>query len=291
MRITNQCWRGIVFIALLLVSISLHAQVEVLSFNKRYVECEDKWVAFKMNEDSTHTYGFIYIDEAAGLTFNYEGKFKLMPNNTLQVQKIEETNMKFRLEPNNVKVAILPETMYQDLQIDSIPEWLTYYKTNVNSIERLYKWGYLYNGWNECHKALEFLLKAKSINANYEGLAVELAYSYNCLGDFNKALEILEEAIKNNPTDSYINKEYIYTLVHNNDIDKAIEQYEKSLKSKIKNTYHAENCFNILGYYYKKKDVKNFDIWVKKIKKLPNDNELITKYIKGMEEEMKKNKK
>ncbi|MGB8194573.1 MAG: hypothetical protein WCF67_21760, partial [Chitinophagaceae bacterium] len=42
-----------------------------LEFNKRFVECEDKWVAFQAEEDGTHAFGFIYIDEHAGLTLNH----------------------------------------------------------------------------------------------------------------------------------------------------------------------------------------------------------------------------
>lgn len=244
----------------LLTAFNLQAQTN-LTFNKRFVECEDKWVAFKIDKDSTNSYGFIYIDEEAGLTFNYEGKFKLKPDNTYLIEKNKEANIKVRLEPNNVTVAIIPESMYKDLQIDSIPEWLKYYKTNLNSVSRLYKWGFMYNGWNECNKALEFLLKVKSIDANYKGLAVELAYSYNCLNDYNKASEVLEGAIKDDPTNAYINKEYIYTLINKKEIDKSIEQYNKSIKLNVENTYNAENCFNILGYYYKQKDNKNFNIW------------------------------
>lgn len=267
---------------LLLVAVQLQAQSN-LTFNKYYVECEDKWIAFQMNKDSSYTYGFIYIDEQAGLTFNLEGTFKIGSNKLYQIEKSKETNIKARLQPNNVKVAIIPTSMYQDLQIDSIPEWLKYYKENINSIERLYKWGYMYNGWNQCEKALAYLLKANEINPSYKGLAVEIAYSYNCLKDYNNALLILENAIIKEPQDSYINKEFIYTLIRLNRIDKAIEQYQKSLVLKINDEYNAENCFNILVYYYNQNDKENFDIWKQEIKKWRNENEQIKNYIKQME--------
>jgi tetratricopeptide (TPR) repeat protein len=276
----------ILILVFLLTAFNLQAQIN-LSFNKRFVECEDKWVAFKMDKDSTNSYGFIYIDEEAGLTFNLEGDFKLKSDNTYQIVKNKETNIKVRLEPNNVKVAIIPSSMYQDLQIDSIPEWLKFYKTDTNSITRLYKWGFMYNGWNECKKALEFLLKAKSIDANYKGLAVELAYSYNCLNDYDKALEALKDALKSDSTNAYINKEYIYTLIKKGDIDKATEHFIKSIKLNNENTFNAENCFNILSYYYEKKDIKNFNIWLKEFKKWPNSNEQITQYVNLMKKELK----
>ena len=58
-----------------LLSFEIGAQTN-LNFDKRFVECEDHWVTFNMNKDSSYTYGFIYIDEEAGLTFNREGNFK-----------------------------------------------------------------------------------------------------------------------------------------------------------------------------------------------------------------------
>lgn len=275
-----------IFFILLLAGGCLQAQV-ALNYNKRFVECEDKWVAFQLHEDSTSAYGFIYIDEDAGLTFNLEGKYKLTPEGKLQAEKTSGSNIKMRLEPNNVKVAVIPESMYTVFQVDTVPEWLQYYQTNLNSVARLYKWGFMYNGWDMCDKALEYLLKAQAIDPNYPDLAVEIAYSYNCLNQYEEALSVLETAIKNNPTDAYINKEYIYSLVNSKKIDKAIEQYLHSVDIDIAKTFNAENCFNILGYYYKQNDAANFKIWKKELKKWPINNPQIKDYLKRMEEDMK----
>jgi tetratricopeptide (TPR) repeat protein len=269
-----------------LIAFNFIAQTN-LTFDKRFVECEDNWVTFNEDKDSTYSYGFIYIDEEAGLTFNLEGKFKVKPSYVYEVEKNKEASVKFRLEPNNVKVAVIPASMYKDLQIDSIPDWLKFYKNNLNSAKRLYTWGYMYNGWNECEKGLEFLLKAKSVDPNFDGLAVELAFSYNCLNEFDKALNVLGFAINEEPSNEYINKEYIYTLIKTMEIDRAIVQYNKSIELNIKNTHNAENCFNILGYYYKKRDQKNFKFWEKELKKWPNDNEQITEYVGLMKKDMK----
>jgi hypothetical protein len=60
----------------LLITLSTAGQ-NPLGFNKRFVESEDKWVAFEMDKDSAYSYGFIYIDPQAGLTFNSEGSFTI----------------------------------------------------------------------------------------------------------------------------------------------------------------------------------------------------------------------
>lgn len=277
------------FLVLLLVCITIKVNAQnSLSFNKRFIECEDKWITFQMDEDSSYTFGFIYIDAEAGLTLNLEGNFKVQSDDSLIVEKNKESNIKIRLENNGVRVAIIPEAMYNDLQIDSIPDWLRFYKTDVDSISRLYKWGFMYNGWGLCDKALNYLLKAKSINPEYIGLSVELAYSYNCLKQYDLSENVLIEALQANPTDAYTNKEYIYTLIQQQRTQEAIDQYEKSIQLKIDNTHNAENCFNILAQFYSKKDEKNFKIWVKELKKWPNNNKQIEAYVKTMKKEIKK---
>jgi tetratricopeptide (TPR) repeat protein len=275
------------FILFILLTFKLNAQID-LKFDKRFVECEDKWVTFRMSEDSTYTFGFIYIDEQAGLTLNREGKFKINKDNTLSVEKLKETNIKARLQANNVKVALLPESTFKELQIVPQPEWLEFYKTDTTSVKRLYKWGYMYNGWNECKKALSFLIKAKEIDPKYEGLNVELAFSYNCLKEYDKAEQILKEEIKIKPTDAYVNKEYIYTISKTENIEKATKQYLKSLEIIKDKTYNAENCFNIMQYFYNKKDKVEFNIWYKELNKCSNDNKMITEYADKMKAEMNK---
>ena len=275
------------FLLIILISTKLNAQTN-LNFDKRFVESEDKWVAFQRSEDNSYPFGFIYIDSDAGLTLNYEGTFIISPTGEFIPTKLDSTNMKVRLEPNNVLVAFIPENKFTELKINSTPDWLKHYKTDENSIERLYKWGFMYNGWNECAKALTFLEKAESINPKHKGLAVELAFSYNCLNQYDKAEKILEENIKINSTDAYVNKEYIYTLAKNNKIDKAIQQYN-SAKNTIKDTqYNAENCYNILQYFYFQKDKENFNKWHKELSKLDIKNKMIKDYADKMKEDINK---
>ena len=91
-----------------LIFINLNAQ-NILKFDKRNVQCEDKWVSYQMNKDSIYSFGFIYIDSQAGLTLNYEGDFKI--NKTGNFVRIEPKEkraigfMKVRLQPNRVAIA------------------------------------------------------------------------------------------------------------------------------------------------------------------------------------------
>ncbi|HMC84918.1 MAG TPA: hypothetical protein VKI61_05305 [Chitinophagaceae bacterium] len=167
--------------------------------------------------------------------------------------------MKIRLEPNKVLVAFIPENRFAELQIPITPEWLKYYKTDTASVERLYKWGYMYNGWDECAKALTYLEKAKKINPNFKGLEVELAFSYNCLLQFDKAILVLRNALVSNPTDAYINKELIYAQIKSGQLDIASESCKNAISVCKDKTYNAENCYNLLHELYIKKDKENFN--------------------------------
>jgi len=57
-------------ILLILISFKINAQTELL-FNKKFIDSEDKWVAFQKDSDNKYGFGFIYIDEEAGLTLNH----------------------------------------------------------------------------------------------------------------------------------------------------------------------------------------------------------------------------
>ncbi|MBX7153382.1 MAG: hypothetical protein K1X91_00375 [Bacteriodetes bacterium] len=297
-----------IFILLVICSLQLYAQVDIqfdtqivecqkdfsvdLKFDKRAFESEDKWVIIDINEDTSYVFGFIYIDEYAGLSFNQEGTFKVKKDGSLHVVKLKELNASLivRLQPKRVgmAVSIIPECLYSYLKIDATPSWLKIYKGDTNSVERLYKWGYMYNGWNLCERALGYLTKAKSIKPNFKGLNVELAYSYNCLHEYAKAEQILEEEIKSNPTDAYVNKEYIYTISKSDVVDKAVTQYYKSIDTIEDKSYNAENCYNILQFYYLHKDKENFQKWFAEFNKYETTDKNMKIFVKRMSDAMSK---
>lgn len=249
-------------IAFLLITISNYGQTELI-FDKKFVQSEDKWIAFQADSTGYHNFGFIYIDSEAGLTLDYQGSFTIGKNGKFNFKKKKiEGSMKYRLEPNNVLVAFIPEDKFSELGIEKIPDWLKFYKEDVNTIERQYKWGYMYNGWGECEKALEFLNKAYNLDPKYEGLKVELAYSYNCLKNYNKAIEYLMESIKNEPVTAYTIKELIFSQAKNGDLKDAENTYNLFDSKIADKAYRSENAYNILQGYYLKKDRENFNRWL-----------------------------
>jgi len=274
-----------IFLIIFFLTTSFCFSQDKLIFNTKFTQSEDKWVAFEADSIGSHNFGFIYIDSQAGLTFDYAGSFKIDNNGKFILKKKElEGSMKIRLEPNNRLVAIIPESHFVELEISKFPEWLKYYKEGENSIERLYKWGYMYNSWEECAKALEFLEKAKKINPNYKGLRVELGFSYNCLGQYQNAINILKEALKLEPNDAYIYKELLYSQIHNNQLDDAISTYDMIINDVVDKTYNAENAFNILGEYFRQKNLEKFNAWIKKTQ-IDNDKQFGS-YVEKLKKEL-----
>ena len=258
-----------------------------LVFDKKNVQCEDKWIAFPMAKDSTYTYGFIYIDSKAGMTFNYEGKFKI---NTVgqfikEGNESESSSIKVRLEPNKVLLAEIPDSKFAELKIEAKPKWLEEYKKDENSIERLYKWGHMYNGWNECKIALTFLEKAEKIDPNYEGLQTELAYSYNALEEYQKAETALLKTLAKSPSDCYALKELAYAYRHMKVLDKSEEVYNRMISACDTKFYVQETAYNMAFYYYQIKDKKNFKKWSKEVRKWSNENKF-TLSLDQMEKEL-----
>ncbi len=270
-----------------LLAIKLHAQTS-LDFDKRFVQSEDKWVAFRPDKDGTYTYGFIYIDAYAGLTFNYEGTFRVLEDGKFVPAKLDTAGIKVRLTPNNVLVAFIPENKFKELKISDPPEWLKHYRTDTGSVERLYRWGYMYNGWGECAKALTYLQRAQKANPKYKGLRVELAYSYNCLGRYDDAISVLKDALNDDPADAYTNKELVFAQIKSGRLDEAAKSCKNAIAVCTDQKYNGENCYNLLHTYFEKRDKKNFDLWLEEGRKWNVKSVPITNSIDQMEKEINK---
>ena len=247
---------------LALVTFAARAQND-LAFTKRFVESEDKWVAYPMDKDSSYTYGFIYIDEQAGLTFNYEGHFKINAHGTYVPRRIIAANMKVRLVPNQTKVAFIPAARFAELNIPPVPDWLRFYKTDTTSVEHLYRWGFLYNAWDQSARALTYLESAQKINPAFKGLRFELAYAYNALGQYAKAIAALAPEVAAGAQDCYLYKELSYAQMQLGQLDEAALTCQKGIAHCPDKALKAEIAYNMAYHYFKAGDKTNFTRWAK----------------------------
>mgnify|MGYP006247752865 CR=1 FL=1 len=119
-------------LALILVSNIGFAQngaVE-LKFDTEYFGAVEKWAAFpKDDADSTFIYGFIYLDNQAGFTFDFKARFQIGPQGLKNVPRdVTAGSIKYRLEPNTSLVAVLNKEQIAALGLPEQPEWLSIYK-------------------------------------------------------------------------------------------------------------------------------------------------------------------
>jgi len=259
-----------------------------LTFDHRFVESENKWVAIRTDKDTILNFGFIYIDASAGLTLNYEGSFKILNDGKFIPRKLDSIGIKYRLQPNNVRVAFIPSSKFNELGIKEFPDWLKIYLGDTTSIGHLYRWGFLYNSYAECAKALTYLERAQKINPKFNGLEVELAFSYNCLSQYDKTISVLKNALETNPTGAYFWKELIYAQVKSGQLDKASESCKKAISVCADKTYNGEMCYNLLHEYYEKRDKKSFNLWLEETKKWNSSNAKLESSIKTMEDDLAK---
>ncbi len=227
-----------------LFSTPFYSQTD-LKFDKKIVQSEDHWVAFPADSIGQYPFGFIYIDAQAGLTLDYSGTFKIDDNGKYTAEKIGKSGtQKIRLQPSSILAAFIPDQKLKELEVDQIPTWLKIYKGDEESIDHLYNWGYMYNGYNEIEKALTYLEKAEKIDSNYKGLQTELAYSYNALKKFDKAEIALSKALKQNPKDCYSLKELAYTEQNMGKLKESAAVYDKMKVDCTEKNYIQETAYN-----------------------------------------------
>lgn len=263
-----------------------------LKFDTKYFNAVDNWVAFPNKDtDSIYAYGFIYLDNQAGFTLNYEGKIQIADNNLKLIAK-DSSNiigfMKYRLEPNTSLVSVLTENQISALNLPKEPEWLLIYKEGSDQIDYLKQEGYHYNHVGAYEQALKPLLKAYGIDPHFDGLEFELAYAYNHLGQFEKAIPILDKAIENNPKNYYFFRELGYSYLGLNQIDKAEKTYRKGIKMSDNDFEKSEMSVNMAQAYFKLKNKKKFDEWAELTKKYSTKDKRYLQYIEQFKQNWNK---
>ncbi len=255
------------------------------SFDTIFFDAVDKWVVFPNTDSSlVHAYGFIYLDNTAGFTFDFENKLVVLEDGLKNLKRETESGtVKYRLEPNTNKVAILTDEQIKELNLPKVPTWLSAYKEGSNDISYLKNEGYHYNHVGACENALKPLLKAYEMNPHFEGLEFELAYAYNHLEKYEKAIPILQKALKNNPKDFYFFRELGYSYVHLGKIKKAESTYTKGIEISDNDFEKSEMALNMAQAYFKLKNRKKFDQWAKLTRKYAQKNADYVKYIQSFE--------
>jgi len=274
------------YLLLLVFSYSMTMAQTTLTFDKTFIECEDKWIAM-LNKDSSLTYGFVYIDTQAGLTLDVAGTFKIVDNVFIPSRR-ENSSMKVRIPLNNNKIAIIPSSRFKEMEVDTVPNWLKVYKEEKTSTARWFQLGFIYNLWDKCNQALIYLDKVKDADPNYKGLKFEYAFAYNALKQFDKALAVLNEAIKEDPKDCYLHKEIVYAQMNLKMPELAAASAKIGIEACDDNAIKGEMAYNISKQYYMLKDKEAFKKWELETKKWITSDHIWFKNLAIMNAELNK---
>lgn len=262
-----------------------------LKFDTQYFNAVDSWVAFpKKDTDSTYAYGFIYLDNQAGFTFNFETKFQIKEQQLITIKRDSTVGfMKYRLESNTSLVSVLTDNQISMLNLPKEPEWLSIYKNDSDQVDYLKQEGYFYNHVGACELALKPLLKAYKMDPHFDGLEFELAFAYNHMGQFEKAIPILEKAIENNPKNYYFYKELGYSYLGLNKVEDAEKTYRKGIIKSDNDFEKSEMSVNMAQAYFKLKNKKRFDEWAELTRKYSTKDKRYLEYIDQFEQNWNKN--
>ncbi|MDC3388908.1 hypothetical protein OAX11_05305 [Flavobacteriaceae bacterium] len=266
-------------------------KTEGLKFETKYYNAVDHYIAFpKKAKDSTFSFGFIYIDQMAGITFRYMGKFKTNDNNFILYEKNpEHLIMSYRLERNTSNVYVLNEKQIKSLELSKIPDWLKIHKGNENTTEYMKDIGYILNAVGGSQTALSYLEKAYTLEPHLEGLEFELAFAYNALKQHDKAIPVLENAIKNNSNNYLFYKELGYSYKFLGQIDNAEKTYKQGIKISTNDYMKAEMAFNMTHAFFDLRNKEKFEEWSKLTRKYSKPESQIAKYIDKFENKWDKN--
>jgi hypothetical protein len=267
-------------------------QSAALSYNLHMSDCEDQWVAmYRKPDDTSYTYGFVYIDPHAGFTLHIvgsfiidsEGKYHSAPNPLAS----EKYSVKIRLEGNGVAALLSPEARAQ-LGLPEQPDWLKFYKDASDPVTHEVNWGSFYNGIGDSQRALSYLESAYRQQPDAPKLVFELAYAYNALGRPEDAVRVSKNEFTKNPTDELLCRELAFAYAHLKIYNDAAEQYRSCIAlcgdSASAMAEKSELAMNLSLAYAALGDTANRDVWLEKAKNWAPKGSPVYKHLHPEEE-------
>ncbi len=257
----------------------------ILKFDQKFTKCERKWVAFRRSDTVKRIYyGFIYIDEQAGFTLDLKGTFYIDISNKFIADTSLSANkaLKYRLKPNWPYFGLIPSKRFAELNLLAEPAWVKIYYQNTDTLQHLYRMGYVYNDADECGIALTYLKRAYVVNPHPPGVDFELAFAYNALKQYDDAISVLLPAMLSKPGDPLYYKELGYAYSHKNDYPNAIDTYKKGIeyfKGDEPNESKGEMASNMASIYKAMGKMDDYKFWMIKAKEYTPTTSYIYKQI------------
>jgi hypothetical protein len=254
-------------ILLLLCAIGAKAQ-NGLTFDKRLLDCEDKWIAVSLDSESKYAYGFVYLDYSAGLTFDLYGSFTVDSG----AYKPKIVNIKrSRITPTEVKVAIIPTERLKELAVEEFPTKYKNYAGNNNRNYRYIKFIQIFNNWKEYNMASKYVLALSETERGSPSYIEEDPTDKN--KKIRKTFEITTANFGRYAKKEEVYKRDIFTFTQANKMEEAEQAYLHALIYCSNEASKADMAYNITYQYYKNSNREKFDFWCKEINRwiIPED--------------------
>jgi hypothetical protein len=263
-------------ILLLLCAIGAKAQ-NGLTFDKRLLDCENKWIAISLDSESRYAYGFVYLDYSAGLTFDLYGSFTV--DSGAYKPKIIN-NQRSRITPTEVKVAIIPAERLKELVVEEFPTKYKNYAGNNNTNYRYIKFIQIFNSWKEYNMASKYVLALSETERGFPSYIEEDPTDKN--KKIRKTFEITTANFSHYAKKEEAYKRDIFTLTQANKMEEAEQAYLHALIYCSNEAAKADMAYNITYQYYKNANREKFDFWCKEINRWIIPQDIYTDKIKMM---------
>jgi len=249
-------------------------QSAALSYNLHMSDCENRWVAlYHKPDDSSYSYGFVYIDPQSGFTLHIvgsftidsEGKYHPAPNPLVS----DQYAVKIRLDGNGIAAVLPPEALAQ-LGLPEKPAWLRFYDDKADPVSHKVNWGSFYNGIGDSRRALDYLESAYKERPDAPKLVFELAYAYNALGRPDDAIRVSRAEFVKNPKDELLCREIAFAYVDLKSYNEGAAQYQICIAlcgdSESEMAEKSELAVNLSAAYAALGDTANRDAWLERAK-------------------------
>lgn len=264
------------FILLLLYAIGAKAQ-NGLTFDKRSLDCENKWIAVSLDSESRYAYGFVYLDYSAGLTFDLYGSFTI-DSGAFKPEAVN--NQKSRITPTEVKVAIIQAERLKELGVEEFPTKYKKYAGNNNRNYRYIRFIQIFNNWKEYDMASKYVLALSETERGSPSYIEEDQTDKN--KKIRKTFEITTANFDQYAKKAEAYKRDIFTFTQANKMEEAEQAYLHALIFCSNEASKADMAYNITYQYYKNANTEKFDFWCKEIKRWIIPEDIYTDKIKMM---------
>jgi len=240
------------------------AQVEMLKFDQRIANCENRWFGAKLR-DGKIILGFVYIDPLAGFTFENYGSLNNV-NGVLQATPTELLG-KARLITRitqNFPATCLTDAQVMKLGLALTPESMKSYKDVRSLGEHHASWAYHYNHIGASDIALDHIAKAIEAGHASLGMTFEHAFAFNVLGRFDETIALLTPVVASTAKTSDIIAELAFAHLMQKQYPKAIELYVQAIDFDVEHPSQRrwEFARNIAAAYEMQGQIKERDQWV-----------------------------